>query len=98
MTPTVELIYFEGCPHVERARHALRSALGQAGLPPEWKEWDQESGEAPARVQGYGSPTVLIGGLDVRGWGPGADARSCRVEGSPSTEEIRRGLAESGEA
>ncbi len=94
MKAAVELVYFKGCPRVEAARQALRAALGAMGFAPEWEEWDQESPQAPARVQGYGSPTVLVGGQDVRGESGGAGGRACRADGPPSIEEIRRALAE----
>jgi hypothetical protein len=35
MTPTVELVFFQGCPHVEAARQALQAALDALGLRPE---------------------------------------------------------------
>jgi hypothetical protein len=96
----IELVYFQGCPNVDRARDALRAALGDLGQPARWTEWDQESPEAPARVQGYGSPTVLVNGRDVRGSEPGGAGRSCRADGPPSVDDIRRALArpESGAA
>jgi hypothetical protein len=94
MKATVELVYFKGCPKVEAAREALRNALTAMGFSPEWEEWDQESPQAPARVQGYGSPTVLIGGQDVRGGGIGTGGRACRADGPPSIEEIRRALTD----
>jgi hypothetical protein len=92
--PTVELVYFKGCPHVEAARQALRSALAAMEYTPEWEEWDQESPQAPARVRGWGSPTVLIGGRDVRGGGGGVGGLACRADGPPSIEEICWALAE----
>ena len=58
--PPIELVYFSGCPHVGEARAALRAALEAAGLPAAWREWDQTHPVTPARVLGYGSPTVLI--------------------------------------
>jgi hypothetical protein len=94
MKAAVELVYFKGCPHVEAARETLRVALGAMGFAPEWEEWDQESPQSPARVQGYGSPTVLIGGQDVRGGSAEGGGRACRADGPPSIEEIRRALAE----
>jgi hypothetical protein len=93
MKAAVELVYFRGCPHVEAAREALQAALMAMGFAPEWEEWDQESPETPARVQGYGSPTVLVGGRDVRGGSPGSAGRACRVDGLPSSAEIRSALA-----
>lgn len=93
MKPEVELVYFRGCPHVEAARQALRAAFAAMGVTPEWKEWDQECPEVPARIQGYSSPTVLIGGRDVQGGTAGADGWACRADGPPSMEQIRSSLA-----
>ena len=68
--PRVELIYFVGCPHIEAARKQLRAALEEAALPAEWIESDD--------ARGYGSPSILINGVDVLGAEPGAGS-SCRV-------------------
>lgn len=94
--PEVELVYFGGCPHVEAAREVLRAALEAAGLPPEWREWDQEAAEAPERVQRYGSPTILVGGKDVLKGAPGVGGRACRVDGLPSAEAVWRVLTTKG--
>ena len=88
MKPEVELVYFRGCPYVEAARQALRTAFAAMGATPEWKEWDQEWPGVPTRVQGYGSPTVLIGGRDVQGGTAGTEGRACRADGPPSMEQI----------
>ena len=87
-TTEVELVYFTGCPHVEAARQAIRGALALEQLPPVWREWDQHDPATPARVQRYGSPTVLVGGRDVTG-AARADAAACRADGIPAQETIR---------
>lgn len=92
-TPRVELIYFTGCPNVDAARAALRNALGAAGLPLVWQEWDQTAPTAPARVHGFGSPTVLIDGRDVTGVGAYFTGRACRVGGAPGSDLIIAALA-----
>ena len=91
--PWIELVYFTGCPHVESARTTLRSALTEAGLPAQWTEWDQLEPETPARVQGFGSPTILIGGYDVTGQGRISGGKACRADGVPSVEVVRSALA-----
>ena len=68
--PRAELLFFAGCPHIDASRAQLRLALAAAGLPLEWSERDDP--------RGYGSPTILIDGVDVLGAAPGAGA-SCRV-------------------
>ncbi len=87
-TTDVELVYFTGCPHVEAARRAIRGALALEQLPLVWREWDQHDPAAPPRIQRYGSPTVLVGGLDVTGAAKG-DAAACRADGIPAQETIR---------
>ena len=94
--PTVELVYFAGCPHVEAARAALRRALTTAGLAPAWQEWDQGSSDAPARVQGLGSPTILVAGRDVTGVGVTSGGLACRADAIPSSETIAAALASAG--
>lgn len=88
----VELIYFEGCPNLAAARANLRTALEAHGTEAEVREWKQGDPEAPDYVEGYASPTVLVDGRDVAG-GTTAAGRSCRAEGAPSVEAIRRALA-----
>ena len=94
MEPIVELVYFGSCPNVDVARQALKDALSSLGLSPGWQEWDQEDPTTPARLRGYGSPTVLIGGRDVRGGSPASEGLACRADGAPSADEIRRVLME----
>jgi hypothetical protein len=87
--PHVELLYFTGCPHIEAARTQLRAALEAAGLPAEWTECDD--------ARGYGSPSILINGVDVLGAVPQA-GNSCRVyrgsevAGAPPLAPIVRAL------
>ena len=92
-TPGVELIYFAGCPCVDSARAALRAALGAAGLPIAWQEWDQTVLTAPAHVQRFGSPTVLIDGRDVAGIGASSAGRACCAGGAPGANLILAALA-----
>lgn len=91
-TPLIELVYFSGCPHVDAARAALRTALEGMGLPAQWQEWDQARGETPARLQGHGSPTVLVGGRDVTRVELPNAGRACRADGVPSSQMIAAAL------
>ncbi len=78
--PQVELLYFPGCPHVTHAREQLTRALRLAGLPPVWSEHDVSSDDVPARLRGFGSPTILIDGCDVSAVdGERGEGVSCRV-------------------
>jgi len=97
----VELIYDTDCPNVRPARKALLEGFSQVGLDPSWTEWERKSGESPAYVLGYGSPTILVDGRDVAGASPGSDnPASCRLYrsdsggfgGAPSVEQIAQAL------
>ena len=74
----VELIYNTNCPNVAAAREQLRRALTRVGLPPQWKEWDQENAKNPHYVHHYGSPTILVDGQDIAGVSPSAEAGEAR--------------------
>jgi hypothetical protein len=80
----VELIFDPGCPNVGEARAQLSQALRQLGLRERWKEWSLVDPEVPARLRGFGSPTILVDGRDVVDQEPAATGASCRVyrEGS----------------
>jgi hypothetical protein len=95
----IELVFFEGCPNVDRARAALRAALSALGRPAVWTEWELDKSGVPERIQGYGSPTVLVDGRDVRGStpSPAVLGPTCRGDGPPSADEIRRAVANSGQ-
>jgi hypothetical protein len=88
---TIELIYFEGCPHADQARERLRQACDIAGSPLEWTEWNTTDTHTPARYHRFGSPTVLLDGVDLargaEGEGPG-----CVADGGPTVEEIVEAL------
>jgi hypothetical protein len=92
MARTVELVFFEGCPNVPAARANIRASLEGAGLRAEWTEWDLLAEEAPARVRGYASPTILVNGKDVTGAGPQNAALACRTGPTPSRAAIQSAL------
>lgn len=93
----VDLGYFAGCPHVDAARRAIRSALSAEGLETGWSEWDCDDTRTPGPLRRYGSPTVLVNGRDVV---PApADGNCCRVyteeagwRHAPSVAAIRSAL------
>lgn len=87
MNHRVELVYFQGCPHVDSARSTLRAALILRGLKAEWQEWDSGAPETPESYQDHGSPTILIDGEDVTGGGAGEGPR-CIATGAPSLDQI----------
>ena len=84
----IELVFFEWCPNVGLARENLGAALQSAGGDITWTEWDLGSDSTPKDLRSHGSPTVLIGGRDVRGNTLSAAAISCRADGVPSAAVI----------
>ena len=79
LVPTVELIFDATCPNVDVTRRQLRDALARIGRVPRWTEWDRATAGAPAYVQRYASPTVLVAGRDVAGGGTVDPGAGCRV-------------------
>lgn len=100
MITSVELIYDQSCPNVDKAREVLREAFAQAGFPPAWIEWDRESPESPVHARRYGSPTILVNGKDIAGGAPNDGANCCRLyvdgdkgfSGVPSVDDITTAL------
>ena len=78
----VQLLFFEGCPHVDATRQVLRQALESAGLGEvALEQIDVDAASTPAELRDWGSPTILIDGVDVAGE-PGPSGRSCRLYGN----------------
>jgi hypothetical protein len=92
MTPTIELIYFDGCANVDPARANLCDALSGLDRATEWQEWEQGDPASPPHAREYGSPTILVNGHDVTGVGAGVAAPACRADGAPSIETINNAL------
>ena len=64
----IQLLYFVGCPHVDETRRALLSALGACAITDaEVEELDVEAPATPPELRHWGSPTILIDGVDLAG-------------------------------
>lgn len=93
---TVDFVYDENCPNVKAARANLIRAFARIGLPARWTEHQIGAPEAPLRVRGFGSPTVLVDGEDVGGLAAGAE-ECCRLYpggGAPGVELIAEALSQ----
>lgn len=90
---TIELVYFDGCPNVERARESLQEAVGAAQGAGARSEWNLSDEATPERFWRFGSPTVLVDGEDVTGSDDGNAAMACRANGAPSAAVIREALS-----
>jgi len=95
----VQLITFAGCPNADSARELLRRTLLRAGLEATFEEIDSLSPLAPEHLREWGSPTILIDGVDVGGEQKPA-GRSCRfyrdaaggLQGSPPEPVLLRAI------
>jgi mercuric ion transport protein len=94
----VELIYDDDCPNVALARSNLERAFSLVGFSSRWIEHRVGEDSVPEHARGYGSPTVLVNGIDVAPVEQGAEA-CCRVyeaEGrfskAPDAEQIAKAL------
>ena len=94
MDPTIELIYFDGCPNAEPARINLRQAISALDLAADWQEWEQGEPQVPEYVKQHGSPTILVNGRDVTGVEAGVTGAACRADGAPSIDAIRAAIEE----
>jgi len=87
---TVQLLVFEGCPLAEPARNNLKEALAVCDIK-DFEEIDILDSASPEELRGWGSPTILVNGLDVSGNSTG-DNTSCRIygteDGVPDVETI----------
>lgn len=97
--PVVELVYADDCPNVDAARNVLLRAFFRVGLDPHWREWRADDSRRPSRLNGFGSPTILVAGRDVAGDAAPAAADCCRVyehagrlAGVPTVEQIATAL------
>lgn len=92
--PTVDFVYDADCPNVKQTRANLMQAFSRVGITATWIEHQIGAARTPARVHGYGSPTILVDGIDVAGLEAGSE-NCCRVYasgGAPDVELIAAGL------
>jgi hypothetical protein len=76
---TVQLRYFPACPHWRDARATLERAFAAVGLPAEYDLVDVTAAATSASLHGWGSPTILIDGVDAGGGAAACVAASCRL-------------------
>lgn len=96
----VELVYDSDCPNVKATREQLRLAFELIDSKPDWQEWNVNDPNAPDHIHGYGSPTILVEGIDVTGDEPSGTDNCCRVyvdsdhanHGVPSVKQISSAL------
>jgi hypothetical protein len=63
--PTIEVLYFDGCPNHERAIALVRKALASAKVTAPIQLIRVETDEEAHRHGFYGSPSVRVNGEDI---------------------------------
>ena len=61
----IQLITFTGCPNAAAAREVLTRVLAAAGIADVIEEVDTSDTRTPEALRSWGSPTVLIDGVDI---------------------------------
>ena len=91
---TVQFLMFPDCPMADAARQNLRAALARLDSL-DFEEIDISDRASEPGLRGWGSPTILINGVDIVNSPPG-DSISCRVydtaDGAPSVSMITAAL------
>ncbi len=77
----VQFLAFDGCPLAGPARANLEKALADCGMSG-YEDIDILDPGTPDDLPGWGSPTILVNGVDVTGQ-PKGDSVSCRVYPGP---------------
>ena len=94
---TIDILYFEGCPHHAQTVQLVRDVVRDLGADAEVREVKVRDAEEAARLRFFGSPTVQVAGDDID---PAVRGRtdysfSCRIYGrggAPPREMIERAL------
>ena len=80
-TPVVELLYTDGCAHLDATRSLINACIAEVGVPITVIE----------REGAYASPTVLVDGTDVTGRPPAGLSAACRLD-LPTRQQILEAL------
>jgi hypothetical protein len=79
-SPTVELLWWQGCPSWEQALAILREEMNALGLEPDSVEVREMRTDADADREGFvGSPTIRVVGRDVQPPGDEPAGLTCRI-------------------
>ena len=73
----VQFLAFDGCPLADAARANLEKAIANCGVS-SYEEIDILRPDTPEDLPGWGSPTILVNGVDVSGQ-PKGHSVTCRV-------------------
>ena len=89
----IQFLSFEGCPLSDAARDQLDQALNACDFNEKYEVIDIMDPDTSEDLRSWGSPTILINGLDVTGF-PKGDSVGCRIypgpERVPNSDEIMK--------
>ena len=74
----VQLLTFPGCPNAAASREVLQRVLESRGITASIEEVNTAAPETPEHLHGWGSPTILVNGVDIEGQEAPTGA-SCRL-------------------
>ncbi|MEQ8427532.1 MAG: hypothetical protein RLT87_00285 [Gammaproteobacteria bacterium] len=77
--PLVEFVYEKGCPNIKPTRQLLLQAFSKINTKPHWQEWEVNNSSSPEYVRQYGSPTILVNGIDIDESKDSNNAKQCRL-------------------
>ena len=77
--PLVEFVYEKGCPNIKPTRQVLLQAFSKMNVKPHWQEWEVNDSSSPQYVRQYGSPTILVDGIDIDESKDLNNANQCRL-------------------
>ena len=100
--PTVEVLWWRGCPSTPRAIDELRAIMSELDFDPESIEVREVDTDAGAAEEHFvGSPTIRVDGRDVQPPGPEEPLgltcrvyrlRDGRVSPTPDPQDVREAL------
>lgn len=80
LAPSVELLWWAGCPSTAPAVELVRDQMASAGLDPETLAVREIPDEEEAAREGFpGSPTIRVDGRDIQDPGEHPVGLTCRV-------------------
>jgi hypothetical protein len=78
--PTIEFLWWEGCPSTDEALAILREEMSALGLDPKSVQVRELATDADAEREGFvGSPTIRVDGHDVQPPPEAPAGLTCRV-------------------
>jgi mercuric ion transport protein len=89
----IQLLYFPDCPNVAAARNVLDLALKSYPEAPPIAEIDLTAPETPAHLRVWGSPTILIDGVDVAGEEPVVEGVNVDMPVAPCCRVYQGGVS-----